>query len=272
MPALPNQSIRRTMEDGQLFYERVRASVDTSGMFHVEIPAALLKSHSHLYGERNRWKDIDPHCPRNIGEIGTTVKKGVQYVSGHTLKDCISYLEVCAIDSLTSLRSVARVILYRVEINAEFAADAKGNVAPNATKSGFEWWRVKLRQRHRFTNEAFSTLGVGVAAKVYDKITYAKASGADVQWQLVKAGHGDYDNHSELDPEIVELNSFLSIGIDPERATSPYEEMPYTPEAAAFFVKMMLGMCKIAKTLDEFFGDKERLQLAIAQGTPLLEN
>ena len=69
------------------------------------------------------------------------------------------------------------------------------------------------------------------------------------------------------DPAIELLNSFCGLHVDPE--LKQYQEMPYTPEAANFFSKMLLGLCKVALELDTFFKDETKMLKAINDGNLL---
>lgn len=41
-------------------------------------------------------------------------------------------------------------------------------------------------------------------------------------------------------------------------------------EAALYFYDILVGLCKMARSLDDFFADKEKLELSIKTRTPLL--
>lgn len=250
MPTLPHQWISAEADDGTVFCEKVAISVLSDGKFSIACPEALSETVLRLHKNENRIN------------IGGRQGGGVR-LHCDRLNDGIAFLKKCAKDLLTVETVTERVIVYGYSLQVAFWLDAGGGFRQNGysktdgTRKG-NWWAAKNGSDYISTQDNRKFFSVGLSAAVYDKITHKRQSGNTVQWERVR----DSD-----DEEIENLNSFVKLRVDPDGMA----EMPYTQEAAAFFHKMLLGLCALAKNIDDFFGDKDRLQLAITKGVNLLK-
>lgn len=250
MPALPKQQIFEEHVDGTSFSAKVDASVTVDGVFSLGIPPEL---ESIAYAIKDKdGAHIGQHnsnCPYRI--------------YGKTLAACKNFLGECALQYLSATETTVRVIVYRTQIDVSAWIGKDKKLYPNGSLEegdGGTWWEPKTQHGISSTNRV-EQYGIGIAARVYDKITTTRKSGEVIRWEEV--------DRDEEDTAIKFLNGFNSLAIDPEREHS-LKEMPYTPEAAQFFTKVMLGLCQLGMNIDAFFGDEKRLLGAIASGQSLL--
>jgi len=241
MPELNKMNIAVEANDGTLFEYAAGVYVTKEGAFRVDLD--------------ERLADIAEKMPR----IGTGVT--IDYVarnknwkvSGKALGYVATFIRDCAKEYLTCETEIHRVIVYGHNLEVAVWLGKDGKLYPNGCDHDGKWFKTDVS-----SNRGVSFYSVGLGAAVYDKTVYKRKTGATVTWEYVRKSD---------DPVIKDLNSFTGININPER--DDYQQMPYTPEAAAFFYRMMLGLCRLAVEMDSFFGDKERLQLAISQGRML---
>jgi hypothetical protein len=153
------------------------------------------------------------------------------------------------------------IIAYTHQCQVACAIGIDGSIHPNGymacdvTKNEKFEWRGDLHSNNRS-----NTYLVGLAAKVFKKIAYTRASGSKVEYQ-----RPDYPNLQFESPG-ERLNGFVGINFDPALC----EHIPYSDAAASFFYDAMIAMCKLADRVESFIGDKAALQIAIENRAGLL--
>ena len=96
--------------------------------------------------------------------------------------------------------------------------------------------------------------------RAFDKRTIRRGDAVKVVYDSISDGEGVDDN----DP-LTLLNSWCSFRL-PENA----KEMPYSPDAALFFHRMMESMAELSRRVQTFMHDEPRLLAAIRSGHKLL--
>lgn len=269
MPIVNTREFRHVGKAGDSFAFKAPISVDKQGEFSINLPEELLTAALALVRKplwagqvvvekaRVNW--------RAQGRVLTTLERFVEEV----LKEHL------AVDVTTEL-----VIRYRYENNTAGARGPDGNLhpnghwadqnVPNPREQPVNW--VGNRDIHA-TNRP-NLFGVGVVAQVVRKITYSRPSGTKVDYDLALPGsHFDYNPMRRLNAFIVDApesrsrSGVLSSG---RMGSSCIHEIPYSDAAALFFCDLMLAMLRLGEQLETFVGDREKLQLAIESGQPLL--
>lgn len=156
--------------------------------------------------------------------------------------------------------TVETVILYAHDLRVRYVLTEQGTIHPNGyLPEGIEGkWRGKLNATERDTHYR-----IGFAATVREKITYRRAGSTAVKYQRPPRQDGDHRYPESYHDKLL---AFTGLRIEP----SKMQEMPYTEEAARFFYEIMVGLCAMADRIESFFGDKENVMAAIAQGRSVL--
>jgi hypothetical protein len=245
MARLADQIIRAKAKDGLKIEEIVKTFVDAHGKFSINIPDLLV--------------DIaESKMPR--ASFGVRSQRNICQLHCSNLHDGLAFLTECAQDHVTVETKTERVILYGCDLRVSFWIEKNGNFVPSGYRAdGGAWWKPKMHRQSLHSEAGVEYYSVGLVAIVFDKITHKRASGDTLQWERVRE-----DRNDEQSP-IGRLNAFCALGIDPEDHPDTLREMPYSDEAAEFFYKVLIGLCHIAKNLDDFFADKKRLTFAIKQ-------
>lgn len=154
------------------------------------------------------------------------------------------------------------VILFNIRTEVSFAIDEAGEIVPNASYPGAKW-----RERDgRYGNLDACNSGRGgysmvIGAKAYTKKTVTWGERKEVTYKLF---HGEGNSHHNKDHPAARLNSWCSQGVGMAR------EIPYTDAAAIFFDKMLMGMARIARAIQEStFDTDDLLELIETGGNPL---
>jgi hypothetical protein len=258
MPALPDQYVKARAADGTTFAAKCATHVDVEGRFTVAVPEELEALALELLGGRSTKTYAWPE----LKNVGIAESHGKFRATGRDLKAVTKALDKLAEIHLTVEEKTERVIVYRASLQASFWLRPDGTMTGNgAGESGGRWWEPKTRQAPIHASEKASQVSVGFVAKAFDRTTYTRPTGDTTTWDEV--------DHDDDDKSAARLNKFTTIRIA-NPAAEIYDRMAYTPEAADYFYKLMLAICSMAKSLDEFTADKARLTAAIASGTQLL--
>lgn len=222
------------------------ASVDADGEFMATLPdhlAELARTVTHPAGVR--W---------SVGRAHTRLHSKTL----DTLKQALAALLKAW---LTPDITTERVIRYSIASHVSFAEAPDGTIYPNGTFKDARWCDRNLYGDHHATNPARGGYSLTIGARVWDKRTIRRGDAVKVEYDYVSTGHvGDPDDPLNL------LNGWCSFSL-PERDV---KEMPYTPEAALFFHRMMESMAELSRRVQTFMHDEPRLLAAIQSGQPLL--
>lgn len=245
MPKLIDQHFK--VEHGGATFETkgLTALVDSSGKnFSIELDDRLAEIARKIHG----------NCT-----LGTS--HGKLRVCGKSIQDCQKFIRACIDEYLACEVRVEKVICYKLTTRLTFWRNADGTLRPNGAGATDGGWENTFTKNVNATHPTDS-FSLGLAAKVFIKTSYHRSTGVTAKYEEVKPGH-----YPETPEEM--LNSFAALHFKPEVC----DEMPYSDEAAMFFVNSLLGMCRVADQFHQLFGNKERLQNAIAAGgAPLLGN
>lgn len=237
MPALPDSNIRYEAQDGTVFSYSAKTLVDSDGMFSVVIEDQLVPSANKLY-DRGMIK----------------VSHGKTRVVAPKLSEAIAFIRACAADYLDCKKITSRVIVYSTELSVSFWKNGK-DIYPNGShdhgcgKDKGSWWTPKDGRDTHASKKHFS---VGFGAAVYDKTVFKRKSGDVVTWEYVRDEEGP----------VCLLNSFVRLDMNPENGGN-FKEMPYTDEAATYFHGVLITLCRMAESIDNFLEDEKKLQQAI---------
>lgn len=252
MPSLPNQKIFAEAADGTQFKATVPASVTTTGEFSVGVPTEL---------ESIAFRLLPNYRAGRVSIAGR--RNDAPRVRSKTLGEAVQFVNACAKEYVEVEAITERVIIYSMNIKVSFWLNDDGSLSPNGAlgKNGGQWWKGKLaKSLHSSDRSRYAE--VGLIAAVYDRKSFKRSTGTTYVWERV-------DDRHDAPRDIRELNGFHAHYFDPQ--LHGFKIMPYTPEAARFFTRMILGICKIGKCLDEFFSSEEAMEEAIKTGSlPLL--
>lgn len=247
MPKLSDAHIGAEAEDGQKFEAKVGVDVLTDGTFSIECPEELA--------------DICEKIQTSGAHVGISRSGARPRVYAPSLKDGLRLLKAAADDYLRAEEVTERVICYTASPNVSFWEEPDGTICPNGCGRKGKWWAGKLHGHQFDSCHRLDSFSVGIAAKVFDKITTKRASGNRVRYvEVERDGHDKHTDPCQL------LNGWTVLDVNPKTA----RQMPYTPEAALFFHEVQKALCKMARSLDDFISDDEKLMLAIQAGGQLL--
>jgi hypothetical protein len=259
MPELNPLWIAVEHEDGQTKFEyQAGVYVTKDGQFHVDLDERLAEIAEKMDGER--------HTAGVCLALGRGSKK--HKVHGKVLGYIATFIRDCAKDYLACEKITERVIVYGHDLKVAVWVDGDGKLYPNGCHDeGGQRKGGWFKGSDLCSSRTAPYYTVGLCAAVYDKTTYKRKSGSTVSYDRVR-DTPDVDDEEgkrfkQPDEIIIKLNSFCGLQTNPER--TDYKQMPYTVEAANFFYKMLLSMCRLAVEMDNFFGSPEKLTNAIRE-------
>lgn len=239
MPNLPSKWLREFAEDGTEFSARVEVLVTADGDFNVSIPPEVKEHYLRMklpYTQRGRYE------PK---------------ATASSLDEAVGYVREAIKDYLKVETETRRFIVYRVVTDAPHWIGSDGQTYGNGaypTPAG-EWWTPKTKQKFRSATDRAKIVTVGAVAKVMDRTEYKRASGSVFKWEIPR---------ETGNPNIERLNAFTVV--DAPNTESGVEFLDYSDEGAQFFANLMCELSRLARYVDGFFADKERLQEAIDAG------
>jgi len=259
MPELNPLWICVEHEDEQTKFEyQAGVYVTKEGQFHVDLDERLAEIAEKMDGERH------------TAGVRLAFGRGKKHkVHGKVLGHIATFIRNCAQDYLTCEKVTERVIIYGHDLKVSIWVGTDGSLHTNGCHdTGGQreggWFLGSDINASRST----PYFSVGLCAAVYDKTTYKRKSGNTVSYERVRDTPGvDADEDAPFvkpDEIVIQLNSFCGLEVNPERMD--YQQMPYTAEAANFFCKMLLSMCRLAVEMDSFFSSPAKLANAIKEG------
>lgn len=270
MATVKTREFKHTAKSGETFQFKAPITVDSHGEFTVNIPDELLVSAEACLKQPN-WKG---HVKLDQPRVNWRVK-------GRILDEVERFIEDVLTEHMAVEVTKELVIRYRYENNTAGARAADGSLHPNGHwvgKAGESTeqksWEWAGNQNIHATNRP-SLFGVGVVAYVYLKVTYARPSGAKVEYtDDLPGSHWDHNPMRRLNSFIVDRpdsrDSRRGIMTSGRSPSDGIHEMPYSDAAATFFADLMLTMLRLGEQLDDFIGDRDQLQIAIEHGMNLL--
>jgi len=250
MPQLNNVHVSaKCPKSGEEFSYSAAASVSKDGgVFWVELHPALTNIAEKLtHTEKWRYQNIGfKHSHGRLKLECRDLSKGQQFLC------------TCAADYLSVETTTQRVIVYGQQTAVAFWQGEDQKIYPSGAYKVNGTWR-KFQDGLLEGNDHTNFYTLGVSAVVFDKVTSHRPSGDTVHYERVRIDLDDANTQAEKD--ICWLNGFVRLSIDPE--DSQFKQMPYTPEAASFFLQLMLQICRMADSMEKFLTDDRILQLAI---------
>lgn len=240
------QDTRLTVKDpatGELVELKCATSIDDAGIFQVRVPNELLEV---INGTRF-----------DGASVTRVAVRGYTYLRGAVLANVRVALEKAWLQALAPDETVERVIRYHLGSHVSFAATPDGAIVPNATWPDARWVADKRYGEHHSTNPAKGGYSLVIGARAYDKKTLKRGDVVTVTYDWIGGSHTPY---AESDPLHL-LQAWSSFTLPEECA-----EMPYSPEAALFFHRLLLGMAELSRRIQDFAHDEQRLLQAIANG------
>jgi hypothetical protein len=215
-------------------------SIDDAGVFQVRVPEELL--------EVVRATQFDGMTVARVSVRGHTHLRGPVLA---TLREALqqAYLQV-----LTPDVTVERVILYHLGSHVSFAETPDGTVVPNASWPDARWAPDKWYGNHHSGNPSRDGYSLVIGARVVDKKTLRRGNTVTVKYEKVGAA-------GERNDPLYLLQSWAAFSLPDD-----CPEMPYSPEAALFFHRLLVGMAELSRRIQEFAHDEQRLLSVIANG------
>lgn len=260
MAKLPSIPFHHKNETGETLEFTSSVTLDQDGTFNVSIPDELYETARALCEKiehrASAWMTKPPTAKQHR-------------VSGSRLDDVKRFIKAAMADHLKCEVTTERVIVYGHSLKVSYSKAVDGSVHANgyiaraATGArGDEGYGKHCGELNATAHAPLYSVGLG--AKVFDRVTYIRASGKKVEYKRPEfpGSHFNHDSPGKL------LNAFAGLGIDPGRSGT--EEMPYSDEAALFFYDAMIAMCKLAEQVKAFLGDRKTLMLAIEKRANLL--
>jgi len=248
MPKVKTENIHFYREAGLGIHSvKITYNVNTSGDFYVILPEELRPA----FEEGLTVDKVS--CRKNRAGKLTIYSDQM-----HTLTECLEQ----AIENVNKPEVITEhVIRYNIESHVSFAEDTNGNIFPNAGYPDCHWPNGERFGGHHAAKPSQGGYSLIVGAKACTKITTKFGQKNTVRYEnYCKGGsHRGKDNPAE------KLNSWASMEL-PKNC----KEMPYSDDAATFFHRLMLGMAKLCKDIqDVTFNENDLLEI-INGGSPLL--
>lgn len=255
MAKLPSIEFKHENQTGEVMHFRSEVSITNDGTFSVTIPDELLET-----------ARANARARQHAVEVTKPPTAKLWRVSGTQLDVIKRFVSAAVHDHLACEVTTERIIAYNHSLDVAFCYASDGSIHPNGymaqdaaggsgnSGNGYDW------EGNLNATITASLFAVGIAGRVFDKVTYRRASGVRVKYERVVCPGFKFDTPTQR------LNSFVGLSMKPENC----EQMPYSDEAAEFFYDAMLAMCKLAHQVKVFIGDKENLERAIANRVSML--
>lgn len=190
---------------------------------------------------------------------------------GYFSSDTLDGLKVAVrakLDELCSEKEVKRerIIRFAVETACSYGIDAEGNVTPYPV--GKSNWHSGTTQRDATNRGPF---GIRIYARVFEKVTYCYEATGKERVEYIDAYEHGFDD-SKLEDPAQWLCNMRSLDYTTDRfgeSSLTVQEIPYTEEAAQFFVGMFKWLFNMNERLKPFL-NPDGIQLLIAAGTQKL--
>lgn len=220
-------------------------TVDSNGVFSITAPDELANSATALAKE-STWRGVSVHLAVKYYKM-TCMDLG-------TLEN---FVKAAMVNHLACEVTEDLVIAYSLDSTVSYIVDAEGRFGRTGYDIPGGTWHGKL---HGGSSPApGGRYSVALGAHVFKRRTFTRPTGVKVTYT-----RPDFPNrHEKLDNPGEQLNTFIAMYPDPERS----KIIPYSDEAAAFFVNVLMGLCKLSHQMDQFIGNDAQLQLSIARGT-----
>ena len=237
MPKLPDQLFRVVAKDGEkLVFDKVSASVTSGGLFSIRVPSVLETAVLHLGLARDTGLHKDAH--------GWLVRSHTLDGARKAILDAMSNHLECEVVT-------DRLILYNIDLTASYAVTPDGGLLPTAGDSeGAQWHSFHTGEMFTSNNQP-DMFHCGLVAGVFDRTRYIRPTHTNIKWSPVTVG-----SHFDHSQPANRLNSFI-VSMNPSEQS--YRSMPYSDEAATWFVNAMLAICHLTHGLDRFFGNAENI-------------
>lgn len=252
MPSLGTVQIMARSSDGvgEPFKVRSAVSVNQDGVFSFTIPDELITTALQMAKQRLEFSV-------KLARVNHMIEGRDKAKVESFIKDIIRAYLTCEVTRET-------VICYRTDAKVAYWKKRDGTIVPSGgcdpEHREFNGWHGSLN-----ANNHSSTYLVGVAARVYVKVTAHRSSGDEINYERYK----EVDHHNPTANWAEKLNAFTGVGFG-DYEIERLKQIPYTEEAAKFFHDTMLAMCVLAERISNFFGDEVKLQKHIEERSQFL--
>ena len=253
MPKLKKQEFLCKPKAGEIYKFSSDVSVNAQGLFVFTVPEELMDTINLL-----RKSDLF----KGIGITAGVSRSGKFNVYSPRFENGKSFIRaVLAAFTECEIRT-ERVILFGYNLDVAYAKSAMGSFHPNVylanadsgdtgvANANSSTWNGNLNAT---SNRDYYS--VGIVARAFDKVTYRRPTGETSEFKQVE--------DASKDSFLAKLNAFVGLHFYFGFARERFKEIPYSEEAAEFFYRIMLGLCKMADQIGEFLGDTERVVEAI---------
>lgn len=159
------------------------------------------------------------------------------------------------------------VIRYNIQSDVSFAETSTGEIVPNASYPNAIRWedavgsKALMYGEHHATKPCSGGYSLKIGAMAMTKTVRKLGSKETVTYARYyqDGSHLGRDNPAQI------LNSWSSFTLP-----NDVKEIPYTDEAAMFFHRLMMGMAKISRQIQEATFEQESLLALIESKTNLL--
>lgn len=255
MAKVKTQHFRHTGKTGEKIEFKSDITVDSDGDFHATIPAELYESAERMLGT-DTWDSAKRNSGLWPGIVPSKAKVNHR-IGGKVLENIERFISAAMIEHLACEVTEDLVIIYTHECKTKYVYNDDGEFGRNGY--AFDGRPYYFGGNDSVAaHQAVSKYSIAVGAKCVKRITYTRPSGVKVVFD-----RPDFpNNHHRSEHPGEMLNEFIALY--PEGAKC--QVIPYSDEAAMFFVNLLTAMCKMSHQLDHFLGNEDNLRLAIARG------
>jgi hypothetical protein len=241
MAKLTKHRVYKEGASGQRYSAEMDVKVNTTGTFMIVLPPELV--------------DIAIQLRKVKPSIEIEKDNGDSYcVCADNLRACEHFVGMCVDEILKCVVEEKLVILYKYKVCVSFAY-------PEDTPEDIRPSKLNLPDAITFGGgdyRGWDQYSVGLSAMVRLQKTYTSTSGVRVEYH--RPDRPNFSDELYLD----KLNNFNSLQpIWEGRYSKEPKYVPYTEEAAKFFYDMMIGLCRLGRNIDSFFGNPDAVALAI---------
>jgi len=230
-------------EIGEEYSFKSDVTVNADGEFSSVIPEDMV--------------ELARHRAEKDKNVGIRFSRSKHRVVSNTMDNLRKFLGDTAEEYIKCTVTEEVVIAYSIVNSAHYWKGDDGSIYPNGAYADDH---TKGRFNTDGKSSSYNEKGysIGANARVYLKKGYTRGGITEYEYERWLP-----EGESHLYPKTWagKLNSFTSLALlKPEDAC----EIPYTEEGAEFFYNMLLGICKLANRIEQFFGKEENVQRIVS--------
>lgn len=256
---LPPISLRETDEAGHIHTFECEVSVTDEGEFRSTVPELLVPCVRAILNNDDE-PDHRAECVLEKLRVNTVLKSS-------KLSDIKAVLRQAICEYVQQEIERERIIVYGVTTRTSYFKNARDQIFPNGGFPDAEYG--KGGQWHGNAGNTSDRLGVGqilsnyylvgFVARVYDKVTSKRGSYSKFTLEVPPEYHMEYSEPG------ARLNGFTHLDISAD-SLDDFTVIPYSDDAAEFFYRVMLSLCRLSDRINTFFSDPAEVEKAILAG------